>query len=40
VAVNRIDEPVLASMAVAGRSLYIRTEEHLYRIAKTGTADR
>ena len=40
VAVNRLDEPVLASMAVAGRSLYIRTEERLYRIAKTANADR
>ena len=35
VAVNRLDGPVLASMAVAGRSLYIRAGEHLYRIAKT-----
>lgn len=34
VAVNRIDEPVLASMAVAARSLYIRTADHLYRIAQ------
>jgi outer membrane protein assembly factor BamB len=33
VAVNRLEGPVLASMAVAGRSLFIRTAEHLYRIA-------
>jgi outer membrane protein assembly factor BamB len=33
VAVNRIGEPMLASMAVAGRSFYIRTAEYLYRIA-------
>ena len=35
VAVNRLDGPALASMAVAGRSLYIRAGEHLYRIART-----
>ena len=34
VAVNRLDGALLASMAVAGRSLYIRTDEHLYRIAQ------
>jgi outer membrane protein assembly factor BamB len=33
-AVNHLDGSVLASMAVAGRSFYIRTGEHLYRIAK------
>jgi outer membrane protein assembly factor BamB len=33
VAANRLDAGMLASMAVAGRSLYVRTEEHLYRIA-------
>jgi outer membrane protein assembly factor BamB len=33
-AVNRLDEAILASMAVDDRSLFIRTEEHLYRIAK------
>jgi outer membrane protein assembly factor BamB len=35
IAVNRLDGGMLASMAVAGRSLYIRTDEHLYRIAQT-----
>ena len=34
VAVNRLEGPALASMAVAGTSLYIRAGEHLYRIAK------
>jgi outer membrane protein assembly factor BamB len=34
VAVNRLDAPILASMAVADRSLFIRTEEHLYRIKR------
>jgi outer membrane protein assembly factor BamB len=34
-AVNRLDAPILASMAVSDRSLFIRTEERLYRIAKT-----
>jgi outer membrane protein assembly factor BamB len=38
VAVNRLDDAVLASMAVANRSLYIRTAEHLYRIAKVSPA--
>ena len=33
VAVNRIDDGILASIAVANGSLFIRTEEHLYRIA-------
>jgi len=37
VAVNQLDEPILASMAVAGQSLYIRTSGHLYRIAKAGS---
>jgi outer membrane protein assembly factor BamB len=35
VAVNHLDGPLLASMAVAGRSLYIRSGEHLYRVTKT-----
>jgi outer membrane protein assembly factor BamB len=38
VAVNRLDAPTLASMAVAGQSFYIRTAEHLYRIAPAPTA--
>ncbi len=33
-AVNRLDAAILASIAVADRSLFIRTEEHLYRISK------
>jgi len=37
-AVNRLDGETLASMAAAGRSLYIRTAGHLYRLAKTGAA--
>lgn len=37
-AVNRLDAGILASMAVAGRSFYIRTEEHLYRIAQAAPA--
>ena len=32
-ATNTLDEPTLASMAVSGGSVYIRTEKHLYRIA-------
>jgi outer membrane protein assembly factor BamB len=36
-AVNRLNGEMLASMAVAGQSLYIRTAEHLYRITKTST---
>jgi outer membrane protein assembly factor BamB len=39
VAVNRLDGPLLASMAVAGRSLYIRSGEFLYRITKSATRD-
>jgi outer membrane protein assembly factor BamB len=38
VAVNRLDGPALASIAVANRSLYIRTGEHLYRITNLPTA--
>jgi outer membrane protein assembly factor BamB len=37
-AVNELDGPTLASMAVASRSLLIRTASHLYRIATA--ADR
>jgi hypothetical protein len=33
VTVNRLDGPMLASMAVADRSLFIRTDKHLYCIA-------
>jgi outer membrane protein assembly factor BamB len=33
VAVNHLDGPMLASMAVAGGSLYIRAGDHLYRIS-------
>ena len=32
-AVNQLDGPILASMAVAERSFFIRTHSHLYRIA-------
>src|SRR5262249_19245046 len=32
-AMNVLDEPTLASMAVAARSFYIRTSAHLYRIS-------
>jgi outer membrane protein assembly factor BamB len=34
VAVNRLDGEMLASIAVAGQSFYIRTAEHLYRVAR------
>lgn len=34
VAVNNLDGPVLASMAIAGRSVFIRTADALYRIAR------
>jgi outer membrane protein assembly factor BamB len=34
VAVNTLDEPALASMAVASGSFFIRTAAHLYRIAQ------
>lgn len=33
-AVNRIDEPTLASLAISGGSIFIRGESHLYRIAE------
>ena len=32
-AVNSLDGAILASMAVAERSFFIRTHSHLYRIA-------
>ena len=35
VAVNQLDSGILASIAVAHRSLFIRTEDDLYRIAMT-----
>jgi outer membrane protein assembly factor BamB len=34
VAVNNLDGPILASLAVADGSLFVRTATHLYRIAK------
>lgn len=37
IAINVLDEPALASMAVASQSFYIRTATHLYRIASPGT---
>ena len=33
VAVNRIDEPVSASLAIAGNQIFLRSHEHLYCIA-------
>jgi outer membrane protein assembly factor BamB len=33
-AVNRIDEPTLASLAISNGSIFIRGESHLYRIAQ------
>lgn len=35
IATNVIDAPVQASPAVSGKSLFLRTESHLYRIAAT-----
>jgi outer membrane protein assembly factor BamB len=32
-ATNTLDEPTLASIAVSGRALFIRTEGHLYKVA-------
>jgi hypothetical protein len=32
VATNRLDEGCMATPAIAGRSLFIRTKTHLYRI--------
>ena len=33
-AVNTLDEPTLASIAVSGGALFIRSEGHLYKVAK------
>jgi outer membrane protein assembly factor BamB len=33
-AMNRIDEPTLASLAISGGSIFMRGESHLYRIAE------
>jgi outer membrane protein assembly factor BamB len=33
-AVNRVDEPTLASLAISGGSIFMRGESHLYRIAQ------
>jgi outer membrane protein assembly factor BamB len=37
VSTNTLDEPALASIAVASQSFFIRTATHLYRIASPGT---
>jgi outer membrane protein assembly factor BamB len=37
VSTNTLDEPALASIAVASQSFFIRTATHLYRIATPGT---
>ena len=34
IAVNALDAPILASMAVADRALFVRTATHVYRIAQ------
>ena len=34
VAVNQLDAPILASIAVSDRSLFVRTATHLYRLAR------
>jgi outer membrane protein assembly factor BamB len=34
-AVNTLDEPTLASIAVSGGAMFIRSEGHLYKVAKT-----
>ena len=39
VGVNRLDDEMLASMAVSDRSFFVRTAAHLYRIAKTSPAN-
>jgi outer membrane protein assembly factor BamB len=36
VAVNHVDDGCMASPAVAGKSLFVRTKTHLYRIEQTG----
>ena len=33
-AVNRLDGQMMASPAVAGKALFLRTEKHLYRVEK------
>jgi hypothetical protein len=40
VAVNRLDAPILASIAVSERSLFVRTATHLYRVAVTSPGER
>lgn len=35
-AVNRLDDGCMASPAVAGRALFVRTKTHLYRIERSG----
>ena len=35
-AVNKLDQGFLASPAVAGKALFLRTKTHLYRIEKSG----
>ena len=37
IAVNQLDAPILASLAVANRSLFVRTATHLYRIANSSS---
>jgi outer membrane protein assembly factor BamB len=37
VAVSQLDAPILASLAVADRSLFVRTATHLYRIATSAS---
>jgi outer membrane protein assembly factor BamB len=38
VAVNQLDGPILASMAVADRSLFVRTAAHVYRLTQIPSA--
>ncbi|HBO52923.1 MAG TPA: quinonprotein alcohol dehydrogenase, partial [Planctomycetes bacterium] len=35
-ATNKLDGTLMASPAVAGRALFIRSDTHLYRIEKLG----
>jgi outer membrane protein assembly factor BamB len=35
IAINRLNEPIAASAALAGREMYLRGEKHLYSIAET-----
>ncbi len=37
IAVNQLDAPILASLAVANRSFFVRTATHLYRIANSSS---